>query len=302
MASLARTSSTWTSRASFRYGCVTAAFTRSHSKKLESSPARVARCARTSPRSMPTSPRVGSGRSTTGRSPSFVPRRARRFFRAWSTTRPSRCVPSRTTLGPSPSCESSAARAEHAGRKRRSRCPAGCHRRHKDPALRGHLPSAKPPRLFSPGCCIEEEPGPLGTECTRTSEDGIEHRLTELARERVLLTWMVGAQQGFGVETVLGQVGKAWPWPDPGCPGDGITGKPAQANDDPCRREELELPLQVGKAAIPFLRTGAVCWWRASDCGRDPRSGQHHPVVSSQALRLARIPSSPERSEEPVPG
>src|SRR4051794_1072720 len=148
-------------------------------------------------------------------------------------------------------------------------------------------------------------------------EDGLQHRLGERSRERVLLARVVAGEQDIRPDRRLRSVAEPGLRPrrrmperreaaQRRIPADG-----AKRDDHPQVGQQLHLADEVWPARRLLLRRGLVRGWRATDGGRDPRPGQAEAVVGApadrpvaEALGVERAPQELARlvAREHAPG
>jgi len=138
-------------------------------------------------------------------------------------------------------------------------------------------------------------------------EDRAQHRLGELAGERVLLARVIGGNQGGALgESDFGAVGKAWlrfeARPSGHLPSleKGVKGDPSQGDYNADAREKRELGFQVALAACHLARGGFVGRRRAADRGGDPRVTEGEAVSPMSGRRLRGEAGFVERASEPL--
>ena len=164
------------------------------------------------------------------------------------------------------------------------------------------LPVVEPPRRVRRGLRARLEAGQLA----RAREDGVDHRLGQLAGEGVLLARVEAAEQdGRPPAARLGAV--AEPRLGPGRAAEpGAARRPRRTRRGtrrPARGEQLQLLAGVGQAVVA-LGSGVrlVRGRRAADGRGDERAGQPQPVVAADRRRLvgeARSGAASANSQSP---
>ena len=126
----------------------------------------------------------------------------------------------------------------------------------------------------------------------RPSQDVAQHRAGELPGKRVLLTRVVGSQEYVVSDAEGRAVGELRPRPWnlvsrlreslQAC----VERERPERDENGCAWQKRQLALQVLPAVVQFFRKGPVARRRASDGGRNERSGELQPVARPARLGL----------------
>src|SRR4051794_34518661 len=145
-------------------------------------------------------------------------------------------------------------------------------------------------------------------ELARPFEHRVQHRLRQLARERVLLRWVVRAEEREAPHPRLRTVGEArlrawYALPElPRCPQRPVPRVGPEGDDHPRALEQPKLAHQVRQAVVTLGRRGPVRGWRAAvDC-RDVGPAHAQAVIAVLRSRLAREPGTVQSGVKPVAG
>src|SRR3984957_2749044 len=168
---------------------------------------------------------------------------------------------------------------------------------------------------------LYREPGRVAS----TGEDRVDHVRGDAAGERVLLAWVVAAEDkqspavggiavgGIGVggavapHRYLRAVPEHWPWPRHPIAAiaehrpERVPCEPAEADDHPQeRRHHPQLGREPGEAPVAFRWRRLVFWRRAAAHGRPPRPDQPLAIPGRDAVRPGGEAAPVERGENEV--
>ena len=138
-------------------------------------------------------------------------------------------------------------------------------------------------------------------------KDRLKHRLGELARERILLAWMIGADQPLPVGQINGNsMAKFWPWLGQDTAvflvrrKKGVEGDFTEDDDDSRASEQSQLFDQIQPAALEFNETGLVVGRRAAHRRSNVTIGEFQAIVAMIGIRLIGKALGMERAVEPI--
>lgn len=144
-------------------------------------------------------------------------------------------------------------------------------------------------------------------ELDGATEDGIEHRLGQPARERVLLAGVIRTDQcRAAVDGHLDTVTESRPWTDAELIARGAISDMAQADDDSdaARRaggsDGGELAVEEGPASVDLGGCRPIGRWRALHRRRDVRAGERQTVTDSRRRRLVGETGPMHGTKQPI--
>src|SRR5829696_5919440 len=140
----------------------------------------------------------------------------------------------------------------------------------------------------------------LPGDFSRLLEHRVQHRLGELAGERVLLAGVKRAEQyGAGSAPVLGEVAEARPRANAEQQARRVPRELAEAHDDG-RFDQPQLLGRVREAVVALDWQRLIGRRRAAYRGADPRSAQFEPIARMNGVRLVREAGPVHRRVQPV--